>query len=203
METLAALTEDQRDALQELMNIAMGQAAERLALLTDTMVTLSVPFIHPLIREQNHLLIPEHLRRSFMIVTRQSFLGELRGEVFVCFGTTGADKLAELLGYKGGGLAQQHELMLDVTNILTGACISGLARQVATQVSYDAPSILAHTEHAANGLDELNLNEHLAMVLEIRFEVQAHQFSCDLLICITERTAGVVVRAIDRLLDEL
>ncbi|HAA40315.1 MAG TPA: chemotaxis protein CheC, partial [Pseudomonas sp.] len=30
METLAALTEDQRDALQELMNIAMGQAAERL-----------------------------------------------------------------------------------------------------------------------------------------------------------------------------
>ena len=115
----------------------------------------------------------------------------------------GADELAELLGYKGGGLAQQDELMLDVTNILTGACISGLARQVATQVSYDAPSILVHREQEANALDELNLNEHLAMVLEIRFEVQAHQFSCDLLICITERTAGVVVRAIDRLLDEL
>ena len=203
METLAALTEDQRDALQELMNIAMGQAAERLALLTNTMVTLSVPFIHPLIREQNKLSIPEHLRRRFMIVTRQSFLGELRGEVFVCFGAMGADKLAELLGYKGSGLAQQDELMLDVTNILTGACISGLAKQVATQVSYDAPSILVHSEEAANALDELNLNEHLAMVLEIRFEVQAHQFSCDLLICITERTASVVVRAIDRLLDEL
>ncbi|CAM2786468.1 MULTISPECIES: chemotaxis protein CheC [Pseudomonas] len=203
METLAELTEDQRDALQELMNIAMGQAAERLALLTNTIVTLSVPFIHPLIREQNKLAIPDHLRRSFMIVTRQSFLGELRGEVFVCFGAMGADKLAELLGYKGSGLAQQDELMLDVTNILTGACISGLAKQVATQVSYDAPSILVHSEEAANALDELNLNEHLAMVLEIRFEVQAHQFSCDLLICITERTASVVVRAIDRLLDEL
>ena len=203
METLAALTEDQRDALQELMNIAMGQAAERLARLTNTMVTLSVPFIHPLIREQDNLLIPDHLRRSSMIVTRQSFLGELRGEVFVCFGSMGADELAELLGYKGGGLAQQDELMLDVTNILTGACISGLARQVATQVSYDAPSILVHREQEANALDELNLNEHLAMVLEIRFEVEAHQFSCDLLICITERTAGVVVRAIDRLLDEL
>lgn len=203
METLAELTEDQRDALQELMNIAMGQAAERLALLTSTIVTLSVPFIHPLIREQNKLAIPDHLRRSFMIVTRQSFLGELRGEVFVCFGAMGADKLAELLGYKGSGLAQQDELMLDVTNILTGACISGLAKQVATQVSYDAPSILVHSEEAANALDELNLNEHLAMVLEIRFEVQAHQFSCDLLICITERTASVVVRAIDRLLDEL
>ncbi|WP_308584349.1 chemotaxis protein CheC [uncultured Pseudomonas sp.] len=203
METLAALTEDQRDALQELMNIAMGQAAERLALLTNTMVTLSVPFIHPLIREQNHLLIPDHLRQSSMVVTRQSFLGELRGEVFVCFGAMGADKLAELLGYNDRDPAQQEELMLDVTNILSGACISGLAKQVAIQVSYDAPSILVHREESGNALDELDLNEHLAMVLEIRFEVQAHQFSCDLLICITERTAGVVIRAIDRLLDEL
>ncbi|MCO8165612.1 chemotaxis protein CheC [Pseudomonas sp. 21LCFQ010] len=203
METLAALTEDQRDALQELMNIAMGQAAERLALLTDTIVTLSVPFIHPLVREQDNLSIPEHLRSIFMIVTRQSFLGELRGEVFVCFGAMGADELAELLGYEGSGPEQQEELMLDVTNILSGACISGLARQVAIQVSYDAPSILVRRDEPQNCLEELNLNEHLAMVLEIRFEVEAHQFSCDLLICITERTAGIVVRAIDRLLDGL
>ena len=105
--------------------------------------------------------------------------------------------------YNDGDPAQQEELMLDVTNILSGACISGLAKQVAIQVSYDAPSILVHREESGNALDELDLNEHLAMVLEIRFEVQAHQFSCDLLICITERTAGVVIRAIDRLLDEL
>lgn len=203
METLAALNEDQRDALQELMNIAMGQAAERLARLTDTIVTLSVPFIHPLIREQDNLSIPEHLRNTFMIVTRQSFLGELRGEVFVCFGAMGADELAGLMGYDGGGPAQQEELMLDVTNILSGACISGLARQVAIQVSYDAPSILVRSEGLESGLGQLNLNEHLAMVLEIRFEVEAHRFSCDLLICITERTAGIVVRAIDRLLDGL
>lgn len=203
METLAALTEDQRDALQELMNIAMGQAAERLAILTNTIVTLSVPFIHPLVREQNNLSVPDHLRSSSMIVTRQSFLGELRGEVFVCFGAMGADELAELLGYEGGGPEQQEELMLDVTNILSGACISGLARQVAIQVSYDAPSILVNSEESQNGLEKLSLNEHLAMVLEIRFEVQAHLFSCDLLICITERTAGIVVRAIDRLLDGL
>ncbi|MCD5983216.1 MULTISPECIES: chemotaxis protein CheC [Pseudomonas] len=203
MKTLAALNEEQRDALQELMNIAMGQAAERLARLTDTIVTLSVPFIHPLIREQNNLTIPDHLRRNAMIVTRQSFLGELRGEVFVCFGAMGADELAGLMGYEGGGPAQQEELMLEVTNILSGACISGLARQVEIQVSYDAPSILSCDKGLQNGLDQLNLNEHLAMVLEIRFGVQAHQFSCDLLICITERTAGIVVRAIDRLLEGL
>lgn len=203
MEALTALNEDQRDAFQELMNIAMGQAAERLARLTDTVVTLSVPFIHPLIREHNTLLIPDHLCNTFIVVTRQSFLGELRGEAFVCFGAMGADDLAGLMGYEGSGLAQQEELMLDVTNILSGACINGLAQQVAIQVSYDAPSILVRGEGLETGLSQLNLNEHLAMVLEIRFEVQAHRFSCDLLICITERTAGIVIRAIDRLLDGL
>ncbi len=203
MEALAALNEDQRDALQELMNIAMGQAAERLAKLTDTIVTLSVPFIHPLIREQNNLLIPDHLRHTSIVVTRQSFLGELRGEAFVCFGAMGADELTELMGYDGGSPAQQEELMLDVTNILSGACINGLARQVAIQVSYDAPSILVRSQGLDAGLGQFDLNEHMAMVLEIRFEVQAHQFSCDLLICITERTAGIVIRAIDRLLDGL
>lgn len=203
MGTLAALNEDQRDALQELMNIAMGQAAERLALLTDTIVTLSVPFIHPLVHRGENLSIPEHLRGQLMMVTRQSFLGELRGEVFVCFGAMGADVLAELMGYEGRGPTQQEELMLDVTNILSGACINGLARQVAVLVSYDAPSILVNNQGLEGGLSHLNLTEHLAMVLEIRFEVQAHQFSCDLLICITEQTAGIVVRGIDRLLEGL
>ena len=37
------LTEDQRDALQEVANLAMGQAATRLARLLDSFIELSVP----------------------------------------------------------------------------------------------------------------------------------------------------------------
>ena len=39
------LTEDQRDALQELMNISMGQAANALARLINAKITLSIPKI--------------------------------------------------------------------------------------------------------------------------------------------------------------
>ena len=38
-----ALNEDQRDALQEVANLAMGQAAKRLAMLLDAFIELSVP----------------------------------------------------------------------------------------------------------------------------------------------------------------
>ena len=39
------LSELQRDALQELMNISMGQAANALARLIDAKITLSIPKI--------------------------------------------------------------------------------------------------------------------------------------------------------------
>ena len=37
------INEDERDALQEIMNISMGQAADALARLIQTKVSLSIP----------------------------------------------------------------------------------------------------------------------------------------------------------------
>jgi chemotaxis protein CheC len=120
---------DQVDALQELMNIAMGQAADRLARLVEQQIILSIPKIHAKKgripdSDFSHLNDPE---RS-AIITRQSFLGALRGEVLVCFGASGANKLAHLMGYStddNGDIddASNKELVLDITNILAGACI--------------------------------------------------------------------------------
>lgn len=39
------LSEEQRDALQELMNISMGQAANSLARLIEAKITLSIGFV--------------------------------------------------------------------------------------------------------------------------------------------------------------
>ena len=43
--SITPLTEDQRDALQEVLNIAMGQAGDSLARILDAFVELSVPRI--------------------------------------------------------------------------------------------------------------------------------------------------------------
>ena len=39
------LTEEQRDCLQEITNVAMGQAGDRLARLLDVFVVLSIPHV--------------------------------------------------------------------------------------------------------------------------------------------------------------
>ncbi|QLC74479.1 chemotaxis protein CheC [Pseudomonas sp. LPB0260] len=201
---LTGLSEDQRDALQELMNVAMGQGADRLARLTETFVTLSVPRIHPVGVANSALLEQLMLASQPVIITRQSFLGRLRGEVIVCFGENGADQLAGLMGYEGaekGGI--QDELVLDVTNILTGACINGLAQQVEMKVSYGSPSLFSRGRSLQEVLGSQEFQDHQALVLEIHFEVATHSFYCDLLVCITEDTVDTVIELIDRLLSDI
>lgn len=201
---LANLSEDQRDALQELMNVAMGQGADRLARLTETFVTLSVPRIHAVDVSNTSLLSQLMIASQPAIITRQSFLGRLRGEVMVCFGENGADQLADLMGYEGVGKHSiQDELMLDVTNILTGACSNGLAQQVDIKVSYGSPSLLSRGRSLQEVLGAAELRGHQALVLEIHFEVATHSFYCDLLVCITEDTVTSVIEVIDQLLSDI
>ena len=52
MNDAIAFTEDQRDALQELMNISMGQAANSLAHLIETKIGISIPNITAVTPEQ-------------------------------------------------------------------------------------------------------------------------------------------------------
>lgn len=201
---LANLSDEQRDVLQELMNVAMGQGADRLARLTETFVTLSVPRIHPLDVTDASLLEQLAIASQPAIITRQSFLGRLRGEVLVCFGENGADQLAGLMGYEGEEKDSiQDELMLDVTNILTGACINGLAQQVELKVSYGPPALLSRGRQLQEVLGSQEFRGHQALVLEIHFEVATHSFYCDLLVCITEDAVATVVEVIDRLLSDI
>ncbi len=201
---LTNLSDEQRDILQELMNVAMGQGADRLARLTETFVTLSVPRIHPVDVSKTDLLDDLMIASQPAIITRQSFLGRLRGEVLVCFGENGAGQLAELMGYEGEEKGSiQDELMLDVTNILTGACINGLAQQVDIKVSYGTPALLSRGRTLQEVLGSQEFRGQQALVLEIHFEVATHSFYCDLLVCITEDTAVTVIEAIDRLLNDI
>jgi chemotaxis protein CheC len=195
------LSEDQRDALQELMNVAMGQAADQLARLTDTFVVLSVPRIHSA-ASISEAQLPEIMGADHMVdITRQSFLGQVRGETFVCFGSHGADQLAELMGYDEDNTQQREELMLDVTNILSGACINSLAQQFEIPVSYGAPSVFSQHASFKQVMSDKAFQSHQTLIMEIRFEVQACQFTCDLLLCISQETVGNVLAVIDRLLS--
>ena len=78
MNTVAPLNADQQDALQELLNISMGQAANSLAHLIETKIGISIPKIASVTPEQLFSIIGDESGAHY---TRQSFLGDVQGEV--------------------------------------------------------------------------------------------------------------------------
>src|SRR5258705_4541979 len=79
-----ALNEDQRDALQEVANLAMGQAATRLATLLDTFIELSVPRVRVVaVREAAQALREMTGINEAVTAVRQGFRSDIKGEALV------------------------------------------------------------------------------------------------------------------------
>ena len=159
----AALSNDQHDALQELTNIAMGQAGASLATLLDEFVDLSVPRIRMVAVVDLPQALAELVGKNNLVsAVRQSFQGYLRGEAIIIFGEPGCQALADLMGFEGElGESGENELLLDVANVLSGACLGGMMEQIrnftetsgAVELGFSMPSVMARQVMAEQLLD--------------------------------------------------
>ena len=137
-------TDEQTDALREIVNVAMGQAANSLARVLDAFVQLPVPrvrLVHAseVIREISELTAGA----TNLTAVRQAFTSQLRGEALVIYGPKSTDDLAPFMGYGDAlSLAEREELLLEVSNILVGACLGGIAQQLECDLIFSAPSFM-------------------------------------------------------------
>ena len=194
--TVAALTNDQRDALQELTNIAMGQAGSSLATLLDAFVILSVPRIRVVEVIELPATLAELVGKNNLVsAVRQSFQGYLRGEAIIIFGEPGTHALADLMGYEGE-LAEsgQAELLLDVANVLCGACLGGMMEQIRSftethgpaELSFSMPSIMVRDVLAAQIIDPQKVQWTHSLLLEVNFTIKDRNFVAHLTMLMPE-----------------
>lgn len=207
-ETLA-LTEDQRDCLQEVVNVAMGQAGDSLARFLETFINLSVPRIRLVHRDELPLELETmvggpHVRVSgvaqgfYQVDSGQG----IRGEAIVVFTDSSFKELADLLAYDGELTVEaEKELLLDVTNILNGACLTGIGVQIETELGFSPPTILG--QHVAiNGLlEHQKVNWDHALLVEISYTLEDRSFSCTMFLLMPGESIHVVKSALDRLLE--
>lgn len=190
-----ALSEDQRDALQELTNIAMGQAGSSLATLLDEFVDLSIPRIRVLQLAEAPSALAELVGpKAEVSAVRQSFQGYLRGEAIVIFTEPGCHVLADLLGYEELVDGDDTELLLDVANVLTGACLGGMVEQIrgfmpatgAMELSFSMPSVMARQASAAKLLDPDRAGWSHALLMEVNFTLKSRNFVAHLIMLMPE-----------------
>lgn len=190
-----AFSEEELDILQEVMNIAFGSAAADLAEAIDIYAILSVPKIRLLQATE----LPEYIRGEIkgyekVSIVEQNFMAKFRGLALLIFPSGVGKALIALLendpesSFESDPLdALERETLMEVGNILVGACVSKVAELLEDVVIYSPPRIIVEDlPHEAISRDMFDPGK-LAIVLQTVFHFNEQDVSGFLfLICSQE-----------------
>ncbi len=201
---IGSFNEEQRDCLQEIINVAMGLASDKLARFLNTFVHLQVPSIA--LVGAGHL--PEEIDRRYQHIdaamVSQGFLGNegLRGEAIVLYEMENAHKISALLGYEAGD-SSEIEMLTDISSILTTTFLNSLAEQLEDRMSYSAPRVLSsRNRDIAEVLKTSSLHWQHALKVDISYQLIDHSFNCDMLLLIPAQALEQIRTLLDRILVE-
>lgn len=197
------LTADQRDALQEIANIGMGQAGSSIARIWGEFVNLSIPRISHVDRASIPEMLSQLVGEETVNAVRQAFHGHLRGEVIVVFSGGRGDQLAELMGYDDVDSVEEQELLLDVANILVGACLGGVAETLEADIGFSAPSVMGLAVAPAQLIRADDFVGGRALFLEVRFTLEKKSFASHLIVMMPVEEIVLLGQSLDRFLESL
>lgn len=197
------LDENHRDCLQEVTNVAMGRAADRLARLLDTFVVLSIPNIDILGPADIAMALHSIKGSASVSGVCQGFIGGgIAGEAILLFNDTSFADLARLLNHDEQlDQKAELELLMDTTNVLFGACVSSLGEQVDMSFSFGPPMVLAQHRRLDEMFNPATVNWRQALVTEINYKLESYNVNCDLLLIVTEGSVPLLLKKLDYLLS--
>lgn len=137
-------TPTQEDTLKELINVSFGIAASLIGDLLGSHVKLHIPEISTIAFDNLNAKFVELLEgESEFYLTKQRFIGSFNGEVIFTFSTPSAKAFCQLLlnSHERLSEADTKSSILELTNIITSACISQLCEIINTQTIFQVPSI--------------------------------------------------------------
>jgi chemotaxis protein CheY-P-specific phosphatase CheC/ActR/RegA family two-component response regulator len=179
------------DFLQEISNVAMGQAADLLARLLDTFVQLPVPRITSVYRsELSMVLTASAQQKDTYSAVCQGFTGAgLAGEALLLFSDSSVKDMARLLGYDGSDTeVAEIEVLMDMSSILFGAFLRGVGQQMDIHLGLGQPTVLGRHRRVDHLVEHHSRRQEKLMCVEIPYRLEDYEISCDLLVFFTEES---------------
>ncbi len=192
----SVLTARQEDALTEIMNLAMGQAADALSVLLNRRVLLKVPEVELMTAARLKDFFQEELVRVGVTV-RQRFSGLLAGTAAMVFSAGHAAFLIRaLMGIQmelGRLSSAEQSTLTEMGNIVLNAAIAVLANECGGRLRVGLPEISLDREGTAAAADLLSLGDGLdaAIVLVSRLTIGKTELVSYL--CLMLPAAGVQI----------
>ncbi|MGN6315803.1 chemotaxis protein CheC [Trinickia sp.] len=204
------LTEDQRDALQEIANIGMGQAGARLAALLGRFVHLSVPRIRMVDTDTLPSAVRDMLDFTEPVTAlRQSFRCDIAGEAISLFDSRSAAHMKFVFRSEDAHDEAEHEdmsdaeVLSDVANLIAGACLTGLFEQLEQLPTFTPPRLIGEQLDLEEVLHPSKLPWDRALLLEVNLQTEDGVFGSHLLTLMTAKAVQSLVTALDGFLANL
>jgi len=205
MNVIVDLNEDEKDCLQELMNISYGAATAAISEVIGKFATLSIPHINVISStELKQYLSEKLLDTSKYYIANQLINGYLSGENIFIIDEDSSKNLALEFDLEEEELDENEvkDIILEITNILSSATSGKLASLIDTNISFSAPQITK-----INTIDEFDnrfegeYNNVIIIATELNFKEQ--NIKGELMILTKKETTIFLKKALDDVLNAL
>lgn len=192
-----------RDCYQEIANVAMGQAGDLLARLLDVFVVLPIPNVNLIeVSELSMALsdVEDHESTSGIC---QGFIGAgISGEALLVLNDSSFKDVASLMNYKYEvDESTELELLMDMANVLIGACLKGVSEQLDMPFSQGHPVVLGQHRKISELIATNSNKWKRTLAIEISYNIENYPIRCDLLLLFTESSMNTLNNKIAYLLE--
>jgi len=174
------------DWCQEISNVAMGRAADILAKMIGENVELSIPKVSQIEFSEVVTVLELATGGEGFSIVGQGFIGAgIAGETLLVFHDADMIEIAKVMHY-GGSLEESDEveLLMDISNVLVGAYLKGIADLLDIHFSQGHPMIQLHNKKLSFGNG--NGEQRKILAIELSYTIGPQRVQADQLVLIAE-----------------
>ena len=192
------------ECLQEVSNIAMGRAASVLADMLNVFIKLPVPTVNILEVSELQMALDYSVKEDSCSAVSQGFVGSgIAFETLLIFSDSSFPDMAKLLNVREDiDSVVEVELLMDVSSVLVGPFIDALGKQLNIDFSQGHPVLLAQHAKVSDLVSAKKAKWKRTLAVEIVYEVENYQISCDLMLLFTEDSVSVLENLLSYLVEE-
>ena len=204
MKSDITLSEDEKDCLQELMNVAYGSATAAITEILDAFAKLSIPKIQIINASELKTYLSNELNLEVEhLVSLQQINGTLCGENMFVIDKQSAKNIAYKFGLEEDEVNDEEiaDVVLEITNILSSSTISKLAEDIDTNVSFSAPTIKTLT--SIDQLKNLFISKYeKVIIISTQLKFEDLDINAELFIFTTDNSILYIKEKLKKILDE-
>jgi chemotaxis protein CheC len=177
-------SEFQLDALTEMINIGVGQAAGILNTMLDSHIVLRVPAVKLLSKEE----LEENsqtLGKSMLSAVQLGFSGPFKGNTSLVFPTESAIKLVFLLTGEDESSPDLDEIMIgaltEVGNIVLNGVMGVIGNEIKERIYYSVPVYVNSMSEILSSTKGTVVDDQIVW-MQTHFTIEEHQIDGDIII---------------------